>query len=158
MSAYLNAAIAELKDLIVATWPEIGRSGGKRVIYEAEHVATVPLEELVEKWDLPYAVLVIDAQPWLDGPITQLHTQLDVEIYYLIEAPGKPNALREPLEALRDALWEDETLALSQVWDDPPPAVSWSIRMDINRLLRGKKLPLLAGRVSVRLMAGEPEE
>lgn len=146
---YLDDAIAELKDLIVATWPEVLTEDDGRKLWEAEHAAAWPFEEIL-KFELPYAVLQVKANPAVvaqDGE----EDFLDCDIFYVADEDEPPRGV---LETLRDTLNTDP-LSLSQVWPEPRPRVTWDLDLEANRLLRGKKLPLLAGRVSVRLLAGE---
>lgn len=149
--AYLNDAIAEVVAYIPTIWTGIVAADGGKRVWEAEHIAAVNFEDLT----LPAAVLVVESQPWQEGPITRSYVQLDCSAYYIAEAAGKPIALRTQLETLRDGLYPANPFTLSQVWPDPLPHAEWSMRLEVNRLLRGKKLPILAGRVAFRLIAGE---
>lgn len=151
MAAYLTNAIQEVQNLLASTWTDVvGDNGGKRV-YEVEHVSVIPFDTLT----LPYAVLVVESQPWQDGPLARNYVQLDCQAFYIAENAGLPTAIRTKVEALRDALYPTSTLALSQVWDEPLPHAEWSMRLEINRLLRAKKMAALAGRVTFRLIAGQ---
>lgn len=152
MSDFISPALEELKDLIEATWTDLEvQSEPDSRIFEAEHLAVIPFDLLT----LPAAILVVETTPWLDGPLSRRDVFLDCSIYRVEKRPGKPGPLRTSLQTLRDAIGADP-FSLSQVWDEPYPTVSWSLALDINRLLRGKKLPLLGGRVSCRLLTGEP--
>lgn len=153
MSAYLTAAIQEVQNLAASTWPDIVDLAGRKRIYEVEHVANLVFEDKT----LPYAVLLVRTTP---AEISEDRNDvfLDCELYRVDaeDGGGPPNALRAALEELRDGLWSDAALTLSQVWNDPPPTPSWSLALEINRLLKGKKIPHLAGRVAFRLLTGEP--
>lgn len=146
---YLDDAIAELKDLIVETWPDILTDDDGRKLWEVQHISAWPFEEIL-RFGTPYAALSIRSTP---ATVAQdAHEDyLDCEIYYVADEGA---SIREKLEALRDAL-DADPLELSQVWPEPRPSVGWSLDLDANRLLLGKKLPLLAGRVMVRLLVGE---
>lgn len=154
MSDYLTAAIQEVQALVASTWPDIVDLGGKRRIYEVEHVANLVFEQRT----LPYAVLLVRTTP-AEMSLDRNDVLLDCEVYRVDDedAGGPPNALRASLQELRDALWPNAALNLSQVWDDPKPTPSWSLALEINRLLKGKKIPHLAGRVAFRLLTGEPD-
>lgn len=146
MAAYLNDAIAEVVNLAAFHWSDISSR-----VWEVEHIGMIPFDQIT----LPAAVVVVEASPWQEGPITRSYSQLDVAAYYIAENAGKPTGIRTRLEQLRDALYPTSTLVQSQVWDEPLPSAEWSMRLDINRLLRGKKIPALGGRVTFRLIAGE---
>lgn len=151
MAAYLNDAIAEVVALLPSVWPDIVAADGGKRVWEVEHIGIVPFEQVT----LPAAVVVVESQPWQEGPITRSYVQLDVAAYYVAENVGRPIGIRTKLEALRDVLYPTSLLAQSQVMDDPLPHAEWSMRLDINRLLRGKKVPALGGRVTFRAVAGE---
>lgn len=156
MSDYLNPALAELEDRIAVVWPDLVKDDDGKRLWRGEHVATLPLEALITAHGLPYAVLVAsEEQPaGIDGE--DRYGIVLCEVYYVTDNAGKANSLLTQGQALRDALWPDDPLSLSQVWTKPK--VSVSLKLDGNRILRMKKDGLYSVAVSFALLTGEPSE
>jgi hypothetical protein len=154
MSDFLNPALDELRDQIAVAWPAILKNDGGLRFWRGEHLATLPLERVVEQHGLPLAVLVASeaAPAGIDGAET--YEFVECEVYYLDQIAGRANGLLAVGQVLRDALWPDDPLTLSQVCTRPK--VSVSLAQEANRLFRSKKEGLYSVGVSFRLLTGEP--
>jgi len=150
---FLNPAVQELLELVATAWPEVLNEDEGRRIYEFEHIAQVPFEELTA----PYAVLVVEPRAATEMGFGTEHTWLDCEVYYVAASQGRPTGIRTQLQLFREAIRAD-SLELAQVWDTPRPAAGWNQRLEVNQLLRGRKLPLAGGLVTFRLLTGEATE
>lgn len=150
---YLNPALSELENLIATTWPTIVRNDGKRRLWRGEHVVSLPLEKLIEAHGLPYAVLVASEEIPADIDAENTYGLVSCEVYFINENAGKTNLFTTRGQELRDALWPDDPLTLSQVWTKPKP--STSLRLDGNRILRNRKEGLYSVGVTFQLLTGE---
>lgn len=156
MSDYLNPALTELKQAIIAAWPSLVKNDGGLKLIEAGHVAAIPFEELATVHGLPYGVLIASEEQPAGIDAAETYGMLDIEVLFFAETPGKPTLLRTRGQELRDYLWPDDPLTLSQVWTRP--GISHSLTKGANLFLRAKKLPVLSVSVSFRLLTGEPAE
>lgn len=150
-----NTLYSELVDLVKATWPDI-LDGTNARIWEADHVAAIPFEEI--QGDGPFAVIVFPSPVPVVIGIGNRTYQLEVEIWWAAPTTQGSETHRERAEEMASALWltaRSGSFDTGQIWTDPVPAPFWGIGLEINELLRAKKAGWLAAGSACTVVVGE---
>ncbi len=147
-----EALYAELRTLIAATWPDVVHDG-RLLVFEAEHVETLPFDTLAQ-WALPYAVLLVETAE-ADWGIGNVAYELRVQVLWVGETAKSASLQRTRAQALAAALWPADPLTEGQVLPPAPRPVWSNAQLPINRTFRAKKMPCLAGGVLATLLVGD---
>lgn len=146
MASYIPAICAGLRQVVVATWPEIEDNG---LYHSLELVRT--LDSKLSAGEVPFALYEWRGnQPW-DPRMVGRADQTVYEVWRITNS-GDIEQLVEELEDLRDALVGQVLGSYGQVYGYP--TVHMSLADPVNRYLRATQKPLWSGSVMLNVLAG----
>lgn len=151
MPAYLNGLRDEILGLVGSVWTDAEPNG----IYRSRELALLDFDAKAQAGELPLALVDLAPTPSGDWGLANRVDAVQVTIYYVCTDATSPDALIEKLEALRTALWPDnssEALTMGQVMEYP--AISDSISLEVNRYLLARQLPYYCGAVVAPVVVG----
>lgn len=156
MAIPFNTLYAELVTLVKATWPDI-LDGSDARIWEADHIASIPLENI--QGDGPFCAIVFPAPQPVEMGVANRCFSLPLEFWWAAPTAQGSETHRERGEALASALWQEgrvpALIASGQVWPDPQPRPMWGVGLEVNRMLAQKKAGWLAGGALATVLVGE---
>jgi hypothetical protein len=147
-----NDLYDEIEAAVAGVWTDVVRDG-QRLIWEGDHVQTIPFDEILATYDLPYAVIVFPSpEPDTRALANRSYLQT-VECYWVGESTLGSTTHRTKAEALASAMW-GVTLTNGALFN-PPPLPVWGRSLEINELLLSKKSGILAAGVWLSVLTHE---